>query len=142
MGKWENKKILGERTGNEIIVEEGINQFRLTYGGKWYYILKDENSKEGFEAGDYTTFLHRIEELNKKKSSRKDRKRAQQYYNRLLKKIKNKSVIDGKEIAENIVETAKISDPESNLEDVKKEVGENVKKALNVEAEEEKSDEK
>lgn len=135
MTSWNNKKTLGTMVGNQIIVEEGDLEYRVTYGGKWYYVNKDEESIEGFIAEDYTTFLHRIEELNKRKPTRKERRKYEQRYKRIMNKIQNQAKNKANEVGDLISEDS-INNPDASIEEIKEEVVTNIRKALDVTEEE------
>lgn len=129
MGKWLSFKIMGDGMRDEVVVRETVNYYRVEADGKYYTIDKNTDSNQAYNIGGdegKIFFRTKIHQITIAKPNRKDRRNMRKFYSKLTKgKVSKKNL----EIL-NKMKNEAIENPEASVEDVKKEVAENMNIAL------------
>lgn len=129
MGKWLSFKIMGDGAKDEVLVRETVNYYRVEADGKYYTIDKNTDSDKAYNIGGdegKIFFRTKIHQITIAKPNRKDRRNMRKFYSKLTKgKVSKKNL----EIL-NKMKNEAIENPEASVEDVKKEVAENMNIAL------------
>lgn len=99
--RWFEKKEF-EHDGKLIVIKNGLNDFRITFEGNVHYIMKDDGFKSAFKNEDGNYFEDRIKSINKNKSSRKQRRENQRYYERVKSLMVKPSVTEDTKDLENL----------------------------------------
>lgn len=129
MTRWISFKIMGEGMRDEVTVRENVNDYRVEADGKYYYINKTEESNNAYNTGGNDGkifFRNKVHSITIARPNRKDRRNMRKFYSKLTKgKVSKKSL----EILKQMKNEA-IENPESTVEDVRKEVADNMNNAL------------
>lgn len=137
---WLDEKIMNNKRDN-IIVKLGINQLRINFYEKYYYISKTEDSVKAYDSENVEFFVDKINTIQRTKPNRKVRrantKMYKKYMNLIKKASKKNADVISNEICDKIASENAINNPESTIEEIKSETKDNIKNALNIEKSEE-----
>lgn len=125
MAKWEKESVkIGEM---EIYV--GMNEYRIKFEGKYFYISRTKDMTVAYNDKVEKVFQDKINEIKSKGLNRKEQRRENKYYKKMLNKI-NK----GKQIKPNIIQAKPLEvtdNVEKPIDEVKKETAENLIESIN-----------
>lgn len=134
---WLEEKMMDDER-DKINVKLGINQLRINFYDKYYYISKTDESVMAYKEEDVTFFVEKINSIQRTKPNRKTRRANTKMYKKMMSQIKRNSKNNAEKVSNEISEKISnemINNPESTLDEIKSETKDNLKKVFNKDEE-------